>query len=169
MCLTLFRKPLKKLHKRVQETEGTTRSFFQEAIINLLVVKSFSAEDKFASEANELQEVNYKARMKRRFVTIASKGGISTVFNLGYVFALGFGGLRLLGIGGTMTYGTVTAMLQLVNQVQGPFANLSTTLPKYYSMIASAERLIEIASLPDEFEDNSADIDVQKHTKSLNQ
>lgn len=107
--------------------------------------------------------------MKRRFVTIASKGGISTVFNLGYVFALGFGALRLLGIGGTMTYGTVTAMLQLVNQVQGPFANLSTTLPKYYSMIASAERLMEIASLPDEFEDNSADIDVQKHTKSLNQ
>lgn len=167
MCLTLFRKPLKKLHKRVQETEGTTRSFFQEAIINLLVVKSFSAEDKFASEANELQEVNYKARMKRRFVTIASKGGISTVFNLGYVFALGFGALRLLGIGGTMTYGTVTAMLQLVNQVQGPFANLSTTLPKYYSMIASAERLMEIAGLPDEFEDNSADIDVQKTYEKL--
>ena len=166
-CLTFFRKPLKKLHKKVQETEGTTRSFFQEAIINLLVVKSFSAEDKFASEANELQEVNYKARMKRRLVTIASKGGISTVFNLGYVFALAFGALRLLGIGGTMTYGTVTAMLQLVNQVQGPFASLSTTLPKYYSMLASAERLMEIAALPDEFEDNTEDIDVRKTYEQL--
>lgn len=166
-CLTFFRKPLKKLHKKVQETEGTTRSFFQEAIINLLVVKSFSAEDKFASEANELQEVNYKARMKRRLVTIASKGGISTVFNLGYVFALAFGALRLLGIGGTMTYGTVTAMLQLVNQVQGPFASLSTTLPKYYSMLASAERLMEIAALPDEFEDNTEDIDIRKTYEQL--
>ena len=114
----------------MQETEGSTRSFFQEAIINLLVVKSFAAEKRVSDESDVLQERNYKARMKRRFMHIASRGGISTVFNLGYVFALAFGAFGLLGIGGiSMTYGTVTAMLQLVNQVQGPFASLSSTLP----------------------------------------
>lgn len=172
VCMRAFRGPLKKLHKRVQETEGSTRSFFQEAVINLLVVKSFAAENRIDEEADSLQEKNYKARMKRRFMHIASRGGISTVFNLGYVFALAFGAFGLLGIGGiSMTYGTVTAMLQLVNQVQGPFASLSSTLPKYYNVIASAERLMEIANLPDEKESNESDIDVNEtyaHLKSVN-
>ncbi len=163
VCMRAFRGPLKKLHKKVQETEGSTRSFCQEAIINLLVVKSFAAEKRVSDESDVLQERNYKARMKRRFMHIASRGGISTVFNLGYVFALAFGAFGLLGIGGiSMTYGTVTAMLQLVNQVQGPFASLSSTLPKYYNVIASAERLMEIANLPDEKESNENDIDVNE-------
>ena len=93
--------------------------------------------------------------MKRRFMNIASNAGISTVFNIGYVFALAYGALGLLGIGGiSMTYGTVTAMLQLVNQVQGPFASLSSIFPKIYTVVASAERLMEIANLPDERETN---------------
>ena len=99
VCMRAFRGPLKKLHKKVQETEGSTRSFFQEAIINLLVVKSFAAEKRVSDESDVLQERNYKARMKRRFMHIASRGGISTVFNLGYVFALAFGAFGLLGIG----------------------------------------------------------------------
>lgn len=163
ICMSVFRSPLKKLHKQVQETEGATRSFFQESIINLLVVKSFSAEKRISQEADVLQEKNYKARMKRRFMNIASNAGISTVFNVGYVFALTYGALGLLGIGGiSMTYGTVTAMLQLVNQVQGPFASLSSIFPKYYNVIASAERLIEIVNLPDEKENNAEDIDVKE-------
>ncbi len=163
--LRMFRGTLKKLHKNVQATEGKTRSFIQESIINLLVVKAFGVEDKIEAETDELQEINYKARMKRRFMAIASNAGVSTTFNAGYVFALAFGALRLLD--GSMTYGTVTAMLQLVNQVQGPFASLSSILPKFYNMIASAERLMEICSLPDEEEANEADIDVEKTYSAL--
>ena len=168
ICLRIFRNPMKKLHRRVQETEGATRSFFQESVLNLLVVKSFAAEKKIDDKANELQEENFKARMKRRFFNILSNAGISSVFNLGYVFALAYGALGLLGFGGiSITYGTVTAMLQLVNQVQGPFANLSATLPKYYSVLASAERLMEIEALPDEKESNSSDADVDATYNAL--
>ena len=45
---------------------------------------------------------------------------------------------------GSVTYGTMTAIMQLIGQVQAPFANISGYLPKYYSMLASAERLMEI-------------------------
>ena len=55
------------------------------------------------------------ARMKRRFFGIAANAGLSTTFNIGYVFALAFGAYRLLN---GLDYGTVTAMLQLVNQIQ---------------------------------------------------
>lgn len=160
ICSSMFRKVLKRLHKQVQETEGATRSFIQEAVSNLLVIKSFVSEDKILDETDELQETNYKVKMKRRHFSMVANGGISTVFNLGYVFALGFGAYRLLN--GAMTYGTVTAMLQLVNQIQTPFANLSGLLPKVYSLIASGERLIEICDIPNEEEANTEDIDVKK-------
>ena len=165
LVMRVFRSKLKSLHKGVQETEGKTRSFIQESIINLLVVKAFGVEDKIETETEELQEINYKARMKRRLMSIASNAGVSTTFNAGYVFALAFGALKLLE--GAMTYGTVTAMLQLVNQVQGPFASLSNTFPKFYNMVASAERLMEICDLPDEEEINAADIDVEKTYSAL--
>lgn len=153
----VFRGTLKKLHKEVQRTEGVTRSFIQETIINLLVVKSFVVEDKIEDKTDELQDKNYKVKMKRRHFNIIANGGISATFNLGYVFALAFGAFRLLS--GGMTYGTVTAMLQLVNQVQAPFASLSGILPKIYSLVASGERLMEICNLPDEEESNKSDVD----------
>lgn len=154
----VFRGTLKKLHKQVQQTEGVTRSFIQETIINLLVVKSFVVEDKIEEKTDDLQENNYKIKMKRRHFNIIANGGINATFNLGYVFALAFGAFRLLS--GDMTYGTVTAMLQLVNQVQAPFANLSGILPKIYSLVASGERLMEICALPNEEESNKADLAV---------
>lgn len=165
LCMSMFRTTLKRLHNQVQETEGKTRSFFQETVINLLVVKSFASENKILNEADELQETNFKAKMKRRFMHVASSGAVSSVFNLGYVFALTFGAFRL--VSKSISYGTVMAMLQLVNQVQIPLANLSSTFPKYFSMIASAERLMEICNLPDEAECNGEDINVEEAYEAL--
>lgn len=153
----LFRKQLKQLHKRVQETEGKTRSFIQEIVSNLLVVKAFSVEDKIQKETDELQEENFSAKIKRRNFGIFANTGLNSVFSIGTVFAVAFGAWRLLN--NLMTYGTVTAMLQLVNQVQSPFASLSGVMPQYFSMIASAERLIEIDSIKDEICVNDNEID----------
>lgn len=151
----IFRKQLKALHKKVQETDGETRSFVQELVINLLAVKAFSVEDKMLGSADELQENNYKARIKRRNISIIANAGLGAVFNVGSVFAIFFGAWRILA--GAMTYGTVTAMIQLVNQVQAPFASLSGVMPQYFSMIASAERIIELDNLPDEVDLNTTD------------
>lgn len=161
----IFRKQLKALHKRVQETEGETRSFVQELVINLLAVKAFSVEDKMRENADELQEKNYKARIKRRNFSIVTNAGLGAVFNVGSVFAIFFGAYRILM--GTMTYGTVTAMIQLVNQVQVPFASLSGVMPQYFSMIASAERIMELDNLADEVDLNSRDYDRNKIYSSL--
>lgn len=161
----LFRKTLKGLHKRVQETEGETRSFIQEAVINLLAIKAFSAEDKIQEHADELQENNFKAVIKRRNFNIIANTGLSGVFNVGSVFAIAFGAWRILT--GVMSYGDVTAMIQLVNQVQSPFASLSGIMPMYFSMIASAERLMEIDAIADETEANDTDFDKNRVYDSL--
>lgn len=143
-----FRKKMKALHKDVQEKEGLVRSFLQEATESLLVMKAFGCEEKLKGINCENQSIHYKARMKRRTVSILAHTGFSVVFNAGYLYALVWGasGIYL----GTMTYGTLTAILQLVNQIQTPFANLSSVFPRFYGMVASAERIIEIESLQDE-------------------
>ena len=161
----LFRKILKKLHKNVQESEGRVRSFIQEILTSLLVVKSFNVEEKVSGEADELMEVNYKTKMKRRMFGIVANAGINTTFNLGYVFALAYGSYRLLN---GLDYGNLVAMLQLVNQIQYPFSSLSGMLPKYFALLASAERIIELDNIKDEFEKNNQDIDVKSTYESLN-
>lgn len=162
----VFRKTLKRLHLRVQETEGKTRSFIQEALINLLVIKAFSVEDKIEEHSTELQEENFKARIKRRNFSIVANTGLAAVFNIGSVFAVAFGAWGILFNG--LTYGTVTALIQLVNQVQAPFASLSGIMPKYFSLIASTERLIEIDKLPDEVGINESEFEPESLYRSLN-
>lgn len=161
----LFRKTLKKLHKNVQETEGKTRSFIQEILTNLLVIKAFSVEDRINDTTDELQEYNFGARMKKRNFSICANVGLGAVFSVGTVFAIAFGAYSILFKG--MTYGTVTAIIQLVNQVQSPFVSLSGIMPKYYTTLASAERLMELDDLPNEAQKNATEIDAVKVYQEL--
>lgn len=156
----LFRKTLKRLHKQVQETEGKTRSFIQETLSNLLVIKAFAVEDKIDKHSDALQEENFIAKIKRRNFSIYANTGLNAVFNVGTVFAVAFGAYGILNLG--MTYGTVTAMIQLVDQVQYPFASLSSVMPQYFSLIASAERLMEIDAVDDEESINGQQVDIDR-------
>lgn len=153
----ILRKTLKKLHKKVQETEGKTRSFIQEILTNLLVIKAFAVDEKVNETTDELQNDNFKARMTKRNFSICANVGLGSIFSIGTVFAIAFGAYGILFK--AMTYGTVTAIIQLVNQVQSPFVSLSGIMPKYYNTIASAERLMELDDLPDEKEINKNEID----------
>lgn len=152
LCLFIvtqfFRKKLKYLHKEVQEKEGVVRSFLQETVESLLIVKVFGIERKMADRNDVNQQEHYRVRMKRRAVGIMANAGFSFVFQMGYLFAMVWGAVQIFS--GLMSYGTLTAILQLVNQIQTPFANLSSLLPKYYGMLASAERIMELEMLPDE-------------------
>lgn len=143
-----FRGRLKGLHKQVQEKEGKVRSFLQEALESAAVIKVFGAERKMLRQNDRNQREHYKIRMKRRAIGIISGAGFGLIFQAGYVLALVWGAFGIFS--GGMTYGTLTAVLQLVNQIQSPFAGLSSLFPQYYAMLASAERIIELENLPEE-------------------
>ena len=76
-----FRGKLKNLSKQVQETDGKVRSFFQEAIESMLVVKTFGLEKQFDKKGNILQRTNYEVKMRRRKITIFANAGFSFIFN----------------------------------------------------------------------------------------
>ncbi|MBQ9734937.1 MAG: ABC transporter ATP-binding protein [Clostridia bacterium] len=149
LTISLLRGKLKSLHKRTQETDGKVRSFMQECIENLLAVKVFSVNDRIEKQATDLQERNFKIKMQRRNYSVVGHAVYNFIFSAGYLFALIYGGIKILN-DPLFTYGALSAILQLVNNVQVPFASLSNVLPKYYSMIASTERLIEIENIEDE-------------------
>ena len=51
---------------------------------------------------------------------------------------------------GTVSYGTMIAIMQVSGQIQGSFVNISGYLPRYYAMTASAERIVEIEAFADD-------------------
>ncbi len=151
---SLFRKKMKELHKATQAAEGRKRSFWHEALDNLLVVKAFSREEEVEARSDQLLEAHYKATMRRRNFELVAGGGMSVFFSLSYFCALVWQARRIFL--GTSTFGSTLAVLQLVANVQSPFAGLSGLLPRYYNAIASAERLRELEETPDE---PGADVD----------
>lgn len=141
-----LRGQLKALHKTVQEKEGAVRVFLQEALEHQLVIRSFGAQPATSARANTLQEDHFTAQMRRRGYSIAANASFSFFFNALYAVALTWCAFELLH--GTMSYGTLMAVLQLVARIQAPVSSLSGMLPQLYQTLASAERLMEVAKLP---------------------
>ncbi len=142
----LFRKRMKGLHKGVQETDGKLRSWLQESVESLLIIKGFEAESMASDRAKELASSHKNARMKRRTFSNVCNVGFGAVMQGSYLFGLVWCCFGILN--GTLTYGTLAAVLQLINQIRSPFANISAAVPHYYAMLASAERLMEVEKLP---------------------
>ena len=142
MLLTYaFRKILKRLHKKIQETDGALRVFLQERLESLVIVRTFAKEEQMAQQADALMDAHKDARMKRSNFSNLCNIGFAGAMDGAYLLGIGFCGYGILT--GTMSYGNLMAIMQLVGQVQSPFANLTGYLPRYYSMLASAERLME--------------------------
>ena len=103
------------------------------------------------------------------------KNHFSNFCNIG--FGLAMNGMYLFGVCycgygillGTISYGTLTAITQLISQIQALFANITGYLPKFYAMTASAERLMEIENFPNGSEKQTFDIETVKayYTDSL--
>ncbi len=149
----LFSGRLKTLHLRTQEADGRARSFLQESFSSLLVLKAFDAQDATGEKAEKLQREYVIARLKKYLLGAWAGVSFAAVFKIGYFAALFYCSLSLAGAfesGIAMTYGTLMAILQLVNQIQTPLGSLSGVLPKYFGMCASIGRLSKLEVLPSE-------------------
>ena len=144
----LFRKKLKALHKDIRAADGQVRVTLSERLSELMIVRSFRREQTAVRQGEAAMEAYRAARMRRnRFANLASfaYGLLMRSLYAGAAVYCGYGILQ-----GTVSYGTFVAVLQLVGQIQTPFANLSSYIPQYYAMIASAERLMEAEGFADD-------------------
>lgn len=161
---SLYRTKMKSFHKKSLETDGKVRSFLQEIMASLLVVKSFDAEDKVVENAKDLQYDNYFIKRKRNNLSVISSSAFSFVFMLGYTFGLIWGAYNI--VEGNITYGVLTEIISLITQIQGPISGLTGLFPTYFAAIASAERIMEIENMPDEKKIND-EINVQEVYNNL--
>lgn len=138
----LPRKWLKRNHKRVQEADGVVKSFLQECLESLLVIHAFGKEEQMEESSRRRMQEHRRMRRRRMAVTNVCNLGLSVAVQCGYYLGFAWCGYGILH--GTITYGTLTAVLQLVGQIQTPFANIGGAFPKFTGMLASAERLMEL-------------------------
>ncbi len=148
-----FRKNMKKLHKNVQEKDGAFRIFTQERLSSLMVIRSFAAEDRTEKDGKLKADDHKKARMKRMRFSNICNFGFGGAMNGMYLFGVIYCGYGILT--GTISYGTLTAITQLISQIQSPFANITGYLPRWYQMLASAERLMEIENFEDDIAEDA--------------
>ncbi|MDY5577553.1 MAG: ABC transporter ATP-binding protein [Lachnospiraceae bacterium] len=146
----LFRRKMKSLHKGMQEAEGKVRSFQQEILESIVVIRSFKAENKVGDMGDYLMQEHKKMRLKKNIFSNFSQTGFSLIMNAGYLFGIIWCGIGILNR--TISYGTLMAVQQLIGQIQQPIANIAGFIPRYYAMIASAERLMELEELPEDDE-----------------
>ena len=146
----LMRQSLKGLHKRVSEEDGKVSGFLQETLEKLLMVQAMDVSGEMERRAGNLLDSRYQAQRKRKNVSLFANTSVSILS-----YAAGFGALVWCSFGllnGSMSFGSLTAVTQLVGQLQGPFVNLSGVIPQYIGMIAAAERLMELDALCGEAE-----------------
>lgn len=143
-----LRRVLKRLHIRVQESDGKLRVFLSERLSSMMIIRAFSQEQTALNQSDELMGAHKAARMRKIRVSNLFHNGFSLVINAVYVFGAVYCGQGILQ--GTMDYGTFTAVLQLVGQANLPLANMSGYFPKYSAMLASAERLMAVEEFAQE-------------------
>ena len=138
----LIRKRLKLMHKAIQETDGKLRIFMQERIESLLIIKSFGMEKKSLEDGSGRMEDHKKARLRRNAFYVLANVGYLLTMNGMYILGICYGGYGILV--GTLSYGSLMAVTQLITQLQSPIVNITGLIPKVFTMSASAERLMEL-------------------------
>ena len=148
LATALMRRRLKNLNKTVSEYDGKVSGLLQETMEKLLMVQAMDVSGEVERRADQLMGRRYEIQRKRKNVSLLTNAGIYVMYYGAGFLALAWGAFRILQ--GQMTFGSLTAMIQLVNQLQSPFMGLSGVLPQYIAMIASAERLMELEAIQGE-------------------
>ena len=144
----ILRRKLKDLQKRVSEEEGKVSSILQESLENLLMVQSLDVSKQIELRSDNAMHHRYKAQRRRKNVTLFANTCLNIMYYGAGFAALVWCSIKLLQ--GRITFGSLTAVTQLVSQLQAPFVRISGIIPQYIAMVSSAERLMELENFEDE-------------------
>lgn len=143
-----LRKPLKVLHKKVSEADGKVSGIIQESAEKLLMIQSMDVSDEIENRAENLFGSRFSVQKKRRNLSLLANTSVSFLSQTAGFVALIWCSFNLLN--GRMTFGSLTAVTQLVSQLQMPLVGISGIIPQYIALSAAAERLFEIESIESE-------------------
>jgi len=132
----------------IRNSDSKVQAHVQESIQHITLLQSLEYSDTSSAELDSLQNTLYGNELRRTRFSVVSRIFISLAFSAGHAIAFIWG---VLGIStGAVTYGMMTAFLQLVGQIQRPLVEMGSQIPALIHATASIDRLIEIESLPRE-------------------
>ncbi len=144
----IYRKKVGVLYQRSREAEGRIRSFIQETVQNLVVIKAFSVHSVVKRQLGYAQDDAYDLAIRKNQIGIIAHICFYVAMTAGYYLALGWGAWRLLQ--GSISFGTLTAILTLTGEVAKPFQNLASLFRQFISVSTSVERLEELENMPED-------------------
>jgi ABC-type multidrug transport system fused ATPase/permease subunit len=137
---------MRTLTRQVRDSDSKVQSVLQETIQNRMLIKTLESDDAMVDKLEDTQSELRQNVIKRTRFRVYSNLVINFGFAFGYLFAFLWAALRMLDH--TLTFGGMTAFLQLVNRIQGPARNLTQLIPSFVGVFTAAERLMELEENP---------------------
>ena len=133
---------MRKYTRRVRNSDSQVQSLLTETVQHRMLIKTLEAGDRMVDRLGDTQsELRHHVRQRTKF-SIASNLFVNGGFSLGYLVAFLWGAVRLSAR--TISFGQMTAFLQLVYRIQGPARDLTRLAPAFVSVFTAAERLMEL-------------------------
>lgn len=146
LCSKIYIRQMRGLTSEVRGSDSKVQSILQETIQHRMLLKTLEGED-MAVDRLEAQQRELRHNVIRRTkFSVFSSLTIGIGFSFGYLIAFTWAAVRLSL--GTLTFGGMTAFLQLVNKIQRPARQLTRLVPTFVSVLTAAERLLELQETP---------------------
>ena len=142
----IYMKKMRKLTREVRDGDSKVQSVLQETIQNRMLIKTLESDDMMVNRLEDTQSDLRQKVVKRTAFSMFSHLIVNIGFSLGFLIAFLWSALRLSA--GTLTFGGMTAFLQLVNRIQNPAHSLIQLVPHFVSVFTAAERLMELEEDP---------------------
>lgn len=142
----IYMQQMRRLTREVRDSDSRVQAVMQETIQHRMVIKTLEACNDMVQRLENTQAKLRKNVVRRTSFSIFSNFIINFGFALGYLIAFLWAAIRMSA--GTLTFGGMTAFLQLVNKIQSPARNLTKLAPAFVSVFTAAERLMELAAEP---------------------
>ena len=139
---------MRKYTRRVRNSDSQVQSLLTETVQNRMLIKTLEAGDRMVDRLGDTQTVLREHVRQRTKFSIVSNLFVNGGFSLGYLVAFLWGAVRMSAH--TITFGQMTAFLQLVFRIQGPARDLTRLAPAFVSVFTAAERLMELEEAPQE-------------------
>lgn len=144
----IYIRKLRGLTHEVRAMESTVQSCIQESLQNSLVIKTLERVDYVTNRLTDNHtQLRHKVVEKTWYDSI-SLLLMNIGFSLGYLVTFVWGVKNLQA--GIITYGALTAFVQLVGQIQTPIRSLTRYIPMFISAFTASERLMELEEIPQE-------------------
>ena len=139
---------MRRYNRKVRDTDSLIQSLLTETMQHRMLVKTMEADGQMLERLDNTQQTLRQWVRKRTAFSVTSNFFLNLGFSIGFLVAFLWGALRLYA--GTLTFGGMTAFLQLVNRIQGPARDLAKLVPAFVSVFTAAERLMELEDIPEE-------------------